>query len=297
MMRFLAVTLITTASAAGSSTRLRSGALEQPTSGWDMPNRGWNLESQAVEPTEIQSPAEMEEEEETTQEVPDSQPSLSVALDDPLSDIALPQAAPKLKVAPAAAAAPPVAPAVAPPPVVSIPAVEASQKQQLALLEELAVTPVYKAPEPKLPVAKARGNAVSTPMLRNDRNLTKGTTHFVDGEAPKDPTIYALDEHKQCNPPCKAHRGVCNDRVCFCKTPYTGTTCQNEISAGSYRFGPTLVVGCSVVALGLGIFMAMIIYSFIRENIEKRMVSLGDETVNKESWTPSDTGTKKKIRK
>lgn len=296
MMRFLAVTLITTASAAGSSTRLRSGALEQPTSGWDMPNRGWNLESQAVEPTEIQSPAEMEEEEETTQEVPESQPSLSVALDDPLSDIALPQAVPKLKVAPVAVA-PPAEPAVAPPAVVSAPATQASQKQQLALLEELAVTPVYKAPVPEHSVAKVGRKAGSAPLLRNERNLTKGATHFVDGEAPKDPTIYSLDEHKQCNPPCKANRGVCNDRVCFCKTPYTGTTCQNEISAGSYRFGITLVAGCSMVCVVFGVLCAVIIYSFIRDSIEKRMVSLGDETVNKESWTPSDTGTKKKVRK
>lgn len=327
-MRFLVVSLITTVFAAKTSTRLR-----QP-SRWAFPNRGVNLVTQAVDSTQIQSPAEMEEEEETIQDVPASRPALPVAMDDPPDVPApTPQAVPAEPAAPtpqavsaAPASTPDVVPEVVPegvpepetPPVTdSAPASQPNEKENSALLQELGVTPVYQgytAPSVSVGSQQALGelpayqghtapsvSIVSPPLFRNRKN-SSSSVHLANGrktelEVPKDPGIYALDEHKVCNPPCKANRGVCNDKICFCKTPFTGTTCQHEISAGSYRFGPTLVVGSSVVSVLLGSLCANIVYSFIRESIEKRMVSLGDETVNKESWTPSDTGTKRKGRK
>jgi len=122
--------------------------------------------------------------------------------------------------------------------------------------------------------------------------------HLVAGESdvPKDPAIYDLKH--VCDPPCQDGRGVCNDRVCFCKTPYYGTVCQNAIlSGGAWRFGPVLVVGIALACTFLGFLFAVIVYGFVRDGIEQRMVSLGADTVNKESWTPSENTTKKKARK
>merc|ERR1719214_447908 len=36
------------------------------------------------------------------------------------------------------------------------------------------------------------------------------------------------DNPSYCNPPCTKH-GVCNDNRCFCKTPWTGSSCQHQI--------------------------------------------------------------------
>jgi len=268
------------ASAAQSKARLRAGAMEQEQPG--------ELQQMA------RSPAEIELEEESQQEIPAAQPQpqLSEVL---LDDVAVSGLLPK---APA-----PAEPAVSMPSLPSqdislmsrdfavqkIPSMESMAADLTAMPSQLAsmVRPAPKSPKPLPPLHK---NSSST-------HLVEGSRFKSQFDEPKDPAIYDLKH--VCDPPCQDGRGICNDKICFCKTPFYGTTCQNAImSGGVLRFGPVLVTGIALACTFLGFLFAVIVYGFVRDGIEQRMVSLGADTVNKESWTPSETmGTKKKAKK
>jgi len=267
------------ASAAQSKARLRAGAMEQEQPG--------ELQQMA------RSPAEIELEEESQQEIPAAQPQpqLSEVL---LDDVAVSGLLPK---APA-----PAEPAVSMPSLPSqdislmsrdfavqkIPSMESMAADLTAMPSQLAsmVRPAPKSPKPLPPLHK---NSSST-------HLVEGSRFKSQFDEPKDPAIYDLKH--VCDPPCQDGRGICNDKICFCKTPYFGTVCQNAVmSGGAWRFGPVLVVGIALACTFLGFLFAVIVYGFVRDGIEQRMVSLGADTVNKELWTPSDNVTKKKARK
>jgi len=260
-----------------SAAQLRAGALEQP-------------------PGELQqiarSPAEIEEDEESQQEIPAAQPQpqFSVVL---LDEVAVPGMLPK---APA-----PAEPAVSMPLLSKDP----HPSQDISLMSgDLAARKIPSMESMANELAAMPGQLASMvrPAAESQRPLPalhkNSSMHLVAGESdvPKDPAIYDLKH--VCDPPCQDGRGVCNDRVCFCKTPYYGTVCQNAIlSGGAWRFGPVLVVGIALACTFLGFLFAVIVYGFVRDGIEQRMVSLGADTVNKESWTPSENTTKKKARK
>jgi len=260
-----------------SAAQLRAGALEQP-------------------PGELQqiarSPAEIEEDEESQQEIPAAQPQpqFSEVL---LDEVAVPGMLPK---APAPAE-----------PAVSMPLLSKDPRpsQDISLMSgDLAARKIPSMESMANELAAMPGQLASMvrPAAESQRPLPalhkNSSMHLVAGESdvPKDPAIYDLKH--VCDPPCQDGRGVCNDRVCFCKTPYYGTVCQNAIlSGGAWRFGPVLVVGIALACTFLGFLFAVIVYGFVRDGIEQRMVSLGADTVNKESWTPSENTTKKKARK
>jgi len=260
-----------------SAAQLRAGALEQP-------------------PGELQqiarSPAEIEEDEESQQEIPAAQPQpqFSEVL---LDEVAVPGMLPK---APA-----PAEPAVSMPLLSKDP----HPSQDISLMSgDLAARKIPSMESMANELAAMPGQLASMvrPAAESQRPLPalhkNSSMHLVAGESdvPKDPAIYDLKH--VCDPPCQDGRGVCNDRVCFCKTPYYGTVCQNAIlSGGAWRFGPVLVVGIALACTFLGFLFAVIVYGFVRDGIEQRMVSLGADTVNKESWTPSENTTKKKARK
>lgn len=99
-------------------------------------------------------------------------------------------------------------------------------------------------------------------------------------------------KHNTCHPPCIQGRGVCNDNVCFCKTPYTGTTCQHKMSNYS-RVKYPMLVAASCVCVVLGMLFAQVLHSFITRRVEKRLVWLGDGMVKQEIWMPPDNSKKK----
>jgi len=320
-----------------------------------MPRRSWNLESQAVESTQILSPAEVEEQEETMQELPapasaevgdafgfDSPPALPPAAQALSESLASPPAAlstvaassPREAIAlistdksrdePAPADEPaPKAPAdetkaaegAAPP------AADESQKDDPTKdltkgAEEVVKDPVGNADKTGKDIEKGADKA-GEDIEKGTEDLAKDPVGTADKaskdlgkaakalpfaekdepEAPKKPPeppgVFGEPDPTVCSPPCYSGRGVCNDNVCFCKTPYTGTTCQHTIDATGWRFGPTLTVTTAVACVILGILISHLVYSFVRESIESRMASIGEETVNKESWMPSETGTKR----
>jgi hypothetical protein len=108
--------------------------------------------------------------------------------------------------------------------------------------------------------------------------------------------LYGSDDYQNCNPRCIPGRGICNDNVCFCKTPFTGTRCQHSLYDTAYRFSFTMLVASAVASTLFGVVLAYFIYGFIRESLEKRMALLGEPQVQKECWMPSDRGSKKRTR-
>lgn len=293
MKRFLAVaSLIQGASASGATLSLRAGSLERDVT---LPRGAWNLESQAVEATQVMSPAEMEEEEESSQEVL-SQPAVGEALAEVLADVALPPAPqiPAVSVAPAAPTKivgalldlPPHAKLALLPKEIAVPLPHKEAPKQAASKTTVADKGKETPREPWIPRAR---DAITTGDLSNL------AAKRMAEEAPE-PGFFD-DVNRVCKPACIKGRGICNDNICFCKTPWTGTACQHEILAGSYRFGPVMTSAIAVASVILGVFVSQIVFSFIREQMEQRNASLGQETVNKESWTPSESGSKKKRAK
>lgn len=121
------------------------------------------------------------------------------------------------------------------------------------------------------------------------RNVSAVTALHAE---PKNGFDAAASDGNSCNPPCVEGRGVCNDNMCFCKSPYTGSTCSHKVSA-LIRVKYPMLVASSIVCLVLGALAAQIIHGFIARRQEKRLVYLGDGLVRQELWTPPDNSKKK----
>jgi len=96
-----------------------------------------------------------------------------------------------------------------------------------------------------------------------------------------------------CHPPCISDRGICNDSLCFCKSPYTGTTCQHKVSQYS-RINHTMLVAASLVCLVFGLIFAQLLHGFVTSRYEQRLIYLGDGSTRQEVWMPPDNSKKKK---
>lgn len=93
------------------------------------------------------------------------------------------------------------------------------------------------------------------------------------------------DKYNNCNPPCIAGRGICNDNLCFCKSPYTGTTCQHKLNTLP-RMSYPMVVAFSCVSVVFGVIFAQLLHAWIAGKLEARLTWLGDGIINKEVWCP-----------
>lgn len=100
----------------------------------------------------------------------------------------------------------------------------------------------------------------------------------------------------KCHPKCMEGRGVCNDNVCFCKSPYTGVSCQHKISDLS-RFPIPLVIGFGVFCAIVGSILARIIYWIPPEFwlcFPTPSSRTAPSMVKKEVWHPPEIGKTKK---
>merc|ERR1719198_1147089 len=93
---------------------------------------------------------------------------------------------------------------------------------------------------------------VSMRDLEERSSHGESSFHSADRPPMKDFRPASPEKYNNCNPPCIQNRGVCNDNLCFCKSPYTGTTCQHEVSAIA-RVSYPMVVGFSIVIFVMGI--------------------------------------------
>lgn len=91
--------------------------------------------------------------------------------------------------------------------------------------------------------------------------------------------------YKSCDPPCMKGRGICNDNVCFCRSPYTGSTCQKTVSA-LYRASLPMTLGFAICCLVLGIIMSKLVWVFTERAVETRLERYGQGRRHYEKWQP-----------
>jgi hypothetical protein len=91
---------------------------------------------------------------------------------------------------------------------------------------------------------------------------------------------------KECDPPCIGGRGVCNDKICFCKSPYTGSNCQHKIQT-LYRASYAMVVGFSIFSFLIGIILAKALAALIATvRNTTSLDSYGTIKTKMEQWVP-----------
>lgn len=163
----------------------------------------------------------------------------------------------------------------------------ASSMQSKAKPEGASASPVPKS-VPSLSTSEA-AMPVRSPKLPQSK--AKPRLSFVS--APQNGFEPTKEETSKCHPPCIQGRGICNDNLCFCKTPYTGTTCQHKLSSYS-RIKYPMLVAASIVCFVFGVLFAQILHGFVTSRIEKRLVWLGDGFVKQEVWMPPDNTKGKK---
>lgn len=168
-----------------------------------------------------------------------------------------------------------------------VPPVVLNRAQWSALsAERQAVESTPPRSHPPLPSAIAAGGAhVGSPhigLMRANFNLTEEASIRVK---PKDwPPMD--DSVKVCDPPCIKGKGICNDRVCFCISPYSGSTCQHK-ETGLYRAPKIMVVGFGVISFFLGLIMAKMLMAILEgSNESRKFEALGNGKRRFELWAP-----------
>jgi len=146
----------------------------------------------------------------------------------------------------------------------------------------------FSAPPASLPVLGGRAAAASKPIpswLQSNASLQEG--------APKIPWPPSNQAYTSCDPPCIQGRGICNDNVCFCRSPFAGSTCQHK-QTDLYRAPKIMVVGFAAVCFGVGILMSKLMFSFSEHAIETRLEKYGAGKRRYELWAPPEDSKKKK---
>jgi hypothetical protein len=80
---------------------------------------------------------------------------------------------------------------------------------------------------------------------------------------------------------------MCNDNVCFCKHPYTGSTCQHNVT-NLFRVSYALTAGVAIFCIIFGIVMAKILTILVADRrAAKALAGYGDTaSVKHEMWQP-----------
>lgn len=100
----------------------------------------------------------------------------------------------------------------------------------------------------------------------------------------KPPVPTQKTDDGSCVPACMEGRGVCGDRICFCKHPYTGAQCEEEVEEDHFRLSwiyVTLIL-CAVGALGM--VVAECVWRAMKSTEGQQKV--GTSVMKKEIWTP-----------
>lgn len=95
----------------------------------------------------------------------------------------------------------------------------------------------------------------------------------------------AASSYQACDPPCIEGRGLCNDNICFCRSPFSGSTCQHKVT-GLYRAPKVMTAGFAVMCFFMGIILSKFIFTFSEHAVETRLQRYGDGKKRFESWAP-----------
>lgn len=277
----------------GVSTHLRSRLLSQAVNpgndDLNVPHRFSSLESTVVDSTQILSPAELEEAEETSQELPQSVGGDGSAF--AFGEQSEEKFAPATKVQS------------------GIPGYVNYYQQKVQKVplppfkEALRNFSAGRLKPPAIPPATIDETLLTAPSapkkkvssVRAGNSTAAASTHLASmkNELDSDGNPPSQKQTWICNPPCLVNRGICNNGICFCKSPYAGTTCQHEVDDNTH-ISIVIFVFFIIFMSFMGFLTSHIVFAQVRDQSEQRMALIGGETVKQETWTPNSGGKKKK---
>jgi len=169
---------------------------------------------------------------------------------------------------------------------------KAPSTPSVAQLEKALTTP-FPVTVPGMSSPLSYGDAASAKALfppvlpASMTDPAKGQKSFHAD--PKKAFPVTAEHYNTCHPPCIQGRGICNDNLCFCKSPFTGTTCQHKLGTLA-RVSYVMLVAASIVSLFFGVLLAQGVHALINQHFEQRLAWLGDGFIKKEVWTPPQGG-------
>mmetsp|Transcript_30318 Transcript_30318/g.66339 ORF Transcript_30318/g.66339 Transcript_30318/m.66339 type:complete len:331 (-) Transcript_30318:173-1165(-) len=135
--------------------------------------------------------------------------------------------------------------------------------------------------------SSARRSNDTDARMSNEEMTSSGRGGNDSGSSATAPPLWADIEEQPCDPPCMTGRGICSNKVCFCREPFAGMSCQKQLPAGLMRFSHAVVIAFSFFAVVIGFIVASLLHvvlnSFVRQFEEKRY---GQELGRKETWRP-----------
>lgn len=148
----------------------------------------------------------------------------------------------------------------------------------VAALPQLPLTGGVEAPlKVKAPQDLRPSATIVTPKVSNISFQSKPPANWPPESSPYD----------KCDPPCIQGRGICNDNVCFCRSPFTGSTCQHKVKA-LYRASKVMVVGFAAICFLLGMVLARLVMAFFTAAAETKAANFGPVLPIQEIWMPPD---------
>lgn len=87
-----------------------------------------------------------------------------------------------------------------------------------------------------------------------------------------------------CFPACMEGRGVCGDQVCFCKHPYTGAQCEQELEEQVFRLNWMYVTLILCFVAGLGMCLAEGVWRACKAATKQQEENKRILTGHKEVW-------------
>lgn len=93
-----------------------------------------------------------------------------------------------------------------------------------------------------------------------------------------------------CDPPCVPGRGVCDNNHCFCRSGFTGSTCQlkDKSSADGVHVEAGVAIGILFGAMAFGIAMGTFIFNFMVATC-CGPTQYEDDNAQQEIWKPLDS--------
>ena len=98
----------------------------------------------------------------------------------------------------------------------------------------------------------------------------------------------ASQDADTCFPACHAKRGVCNDGICFCRSPWYGPTCGREMQQGALRMSYLFCIGASVLAALGGLLLGSLAHR-TGQHAKRQLDPFGEDAgeTKKEVWMPA----------
>lgn len=120
------------------------------------------------------------------------------------------------------------------------------------------------------------GAIEAEPLENSSKSVMDAKAHTLVPVAPHGANL--------CNPACIPGRGICNDKVCFCKSPYKGSICQKKNEDQFQRLSMPSLVGVALFGIVLGAILAAFTFWSMRKLWPEQLYVTPQ--VKRETWRP-----------